>query len=206
MQNKFNMAYLEGFSNGPVIWRYGLFVLCGAFVLCLGYAFDMQSQLAGLRQSREQEFVLHQLFEYKEQEVLKLSVYQAQIQAMTINLSQMLQNFPSKTELPFLLEEISHVGLDLGLKFELFKPLEQEDKVFYIQRAVKISLTGQYHALAYFVSQVAHLKQLIILGDFILKPVDSTLDAGNSLQKREPEELNLTMIASTYRYVEEHAI
>ena len=127
----------------------------------------------------------------------------------------LLLRLPGKTEVPGLLEDISTVGHEQGLRFSLFKPLPEVSKEFYAELPIEIQVTGNYHQLASFVSDVSALERIVTVDDF-----DITLnkEKSQSSQKAKPSNktqsgnkkhavgtsLIMKLTAKTYRYSEEN--
>jgi type IV pilus assembly protein PilO len=106
----------------------------------------------------------------------------------------MLQQLPGKTEIPNLLVDISQTGLAAGLDEKLFKPENEIRKGFYAEKPIRIVVNGSYHEFGNFVSDIAALPRIVTLHDIDISPV--TGDDGN--------ELVLTVLAKTYRYLDEN--
>ena len=53
--------------------------------------------------------------------------------------------------------------MNRGLQFESFKPGEIETKEFVAELPITIKMTGSYHALAGFVSDVSNLSRLVVI-------------------------------------------
>lgn len=89
-----------------------------------------------------------------------------------------------------MLEDITRTGLGAGLEFEEIKLLPETAQQFYIELPIQITVTGNYHDLATFVSGVASLPRIVTLHDFDVKPAseDST------------SQLRMQILAKTYRY------
>jgi type IV pilus assembly protein PilO len=62
-----------------------------------------------------------------------------------------------------LLSEINQAGINRGLQFELFKPGQVRLHDFYAELPIEIKLTGNYHALAGFTSDIANLQRIVTL-------------------------------------------
>jgi type IV pilus assembly protein PilO len=61
------------------------------------------------------------------------------------------------------LSDINQTGIKRGLQFESFKPGEVETKEFVAELPITIKMSGSYHALAGFVSDVANLSRLVVI-------------------------------------------
>ena len=113
-------------------------------------------------------------------------------------LKQFLTQVPTDFEIPNLIEDISKLGIANGLKFELIQPETEIKDGLLTVLPIKIVVTGQYHQLAKFITQIAMLQQIVILGDFMAS--HSTM-ATNHLQKwRAKNELILEMIVKIFCY------
>jgi type IV pilus assembly protein PilO len=71
----------------------------------------------------------------------------------------------------------------------LFKPEKEKPLDFYAELPVSIKVTGSYHELAEFVSDVAALPRIVTVGNLSI-----TADKGGRL--------SMTATAKTYRYLE----
>ena len=84
----------------------------------------------------------------------------AEVQAQVELLERQL---PGRAEMDALLSEINQAGLERGLQFELFKPGKAQLFDHYAELPIDIKLSGSFHALAGFASDVANLSRIVIL-------------------------------------------
>ena len=92
-----------------------------------------------------------------------------------------------------LLTDINQAGLGRGLQFELFKPAERESaKDFYAELPITIKVTGNYHDLGSFASDIGKLSRIVTLNDISL----STGKDG----------LVMDAVAKTFRYLDEEEL
>jgi type IV pilus assembly protein PilO len=93
-----------------------------------------------------------------------------------------------------LLIDINQAGLGRGLAFELFKPAERENFTeFYAELPVNIKVTGNYHDLGAFASDVAKMPRIVLLTDLKLDPPKDGV-------------LSMEAVAKTYRYLDEEEV
>ena len=78
-------------------------------------------------------------------------------------LTQLEQQLPEKAAMDATLSDINKTGIKRGLQFESFKPGEVEAKEFVAELPITIKMSGSYHALAGFVSDVANLSRLVVI-------------------------------------------
>ncbi|CAN5387354.1 type 4a pilus biogenesis protein PilO [soil metagenome] len=162
------------------------------FILFMGYLFDIKFMLDKLQSAQQQEIQLKSLLEIKQQETASLKIYQIQLSSIKKNFSALVQVLPTRTEVPGLLDDISKTGLANGLEFSLFKPLAEKQKDFYTELPLEISVIGNYHQLAKFISQISALGRIVTLHDFSLQPIANSTGGV----------LRLDIHARTYRYTE----
>lgn len=165
-------------------------VVLGLVLLGLGYYFHIQDLEDDLNAQVTQEQTLREQYATKAFQAANLEAYTAQMKEMETSFGAMLRQLPSDTEVPGLLEDITRTGLGAGLEFEEIKLLPETAQQFYIELPIQITVTGNYHDLATFVSGVASLPRIVTLHDFDVKPAseDST------------SELRMQILAKTYRY------
>ncbi|WP_426150457.1 type 4a pilus biogenesis protein PilO [Pseudomonas sp. DC3000-4b1] len=165
-------------------------ILLALLLLGLGYYFRLQDLEADLDAHIAQEETLRQQYATKAFQAANLEAYTAQMKEMETSFGAMLRQLPSDTEVPGLLEDITRTGLGAGLEFQEIKLLPETAQQFYIELPIQITVTGNYHDLAAFVSGVASLPRIVTLHDFDVKPASQ----GNASQ------LRMQILAKTYRY------
>jgi type IV pilus assembly protein PilO len=163
-------------------------VICAA-VLFAGYWFDTKEQMQMLEQQQAKENELKQTFEKKQADAANLEAYKEQMAEMEKRFGALLLKLPSKTEIAELLVDVSRVGLDAGLEFELFKPGTEVPRDFYAEFPINLRVKGSYHELGNFVSGVAALPRIVTIHDL-------------SMKKDKEGELTMTATANTYRYLD----
>jgi type IV pilus assembly protein PilO len=79
------------------------------------------------------------------------------------------------------LTDINQAGLGRGLQFELFRPAPQETRRdFYAELPITIKVTGSYHDIGAFASDIGKLSRIVTLENIALAPMAKgglTLDA-----------------------------
>jgi type IV pilus assembly protein PilO len=92
-----------------------------------------------------------------------------------------------------LLTDINQAGLGRGLQFELFKPATQEKMAdFYAELPIAVKVTGNYHDMGAFASDVAQLPRIVTLNDLSIANDKGTL--------------TMDAVAKTFRYLDEDEI
>ena len=89
-----------------------------------------------------------------------------QLKEIEQSFGALLKQLPNKAEMDALLTDINQAGLGRGLQFELFKPAAQERMAdFYAELPITVKITGNYHDMGAFASDVAQLPRIVTLND-----------------------------------------
>ncbi len=160
-------------------------------ILVGGYWVLIKDKRADLETSEARELQLKQEFREKQQKAANLAAYERQLEEMEDMLATMLQQLPSRTEMPALLVDISRTAQGSGIDTELFEPRGEVLQDFYAEQPINIRLTGTYHEFGAFVSAVASLSRVVILTmrDISLQPIDGG-------------RLRMEGTVTTYRYLD----
>lgn len=181
--------------NDPGGWP-GDIQACALFLLLIviitaGYFLDWQSQLNTLQDVRAEEQTLKDTYLIKKTNAVNLPILRQQLQDIEQSMNALLKQLPDKSEMEALLVDINQAGLGRGLQFELFKPAADEIiKEFYAELSVSIRVTGGYHDIGAFASDVARLPRIVTLNDI-------------SITQGIEGKLVLDATAKTFRYLEE---
>lgn len=180
-------------GNWPIIPK--ALALCGLLILILfaGYWFDWQNQLADLDIAKEKESQLRETFISKKKQVVNLDTYRRQLKDLEQAFGALIKQLPNKAEMDALLTDINQAGLGRGLEFELFRPANSETLTeFYAERPISIRVTGNYHDLGAFASDVSRLPRIVTLNEISITP--------------SGQALTMSAVAKTYRYLDENEL
>lgn len=181
----------DNIGSWPAWAHAGALIIVAAIILAAGTWYFVLPKQAELKQAQKHEQQLKQTFIDKHAKVASLDDYKKQVAHMRAQFGELLDQLPTQTEIPSLLNDISQIRLASGLEEKLFKPRPTVDKDFYIILPNAMTVTGQYHELATFVSRVASLPRIVTLNDVDITPVESGTDG----------ELRMNLSVNTYRYI-----
>ncbi len=172
-----------------------LLAVLGALIAA-GYVADWQGQVEELAQGAEQEVKLKDEYKNKKQQSVNLDLYRQQLREIDNSFGALLKQLPNKSQMDALLVDINQAGLGRGLQFELFKPAPTETmKDFYAELPVSVRVTGSYHDMGQFASDIAQLSRIVTLNDIVVGPAGK--DAGV---------LAMDATAKTFRYLDEEEV
>lgn len=169
-----------------------VFVLVG--IVVLGYFVDWQEQLDELDAGRLQETKLKDEYVTKEQQAINLDLYRQQLREIDSSFGALLKQLPNRSQMDALLVDINQAGLGRGLQFDLFKPAPTETKrEFYAELPVQLKITGGYHDMGQFASDIGQLSRIVTLNDIAL-----TADNNGRL--------TMDVTAKTFRYLDDDEV
>lgn len=178
-------------GNWPVLPKLGVLVLMLLLLVFGGYWFDWKDQLDELASERQKETDLRAKFLDKKAQAINLEAYRKQLADIEQSFGAMLKQLPNRSEMEALLTDINQAGLGRGLQFELFRPAQAETmSEFYAELPITIKVTGAYHDIGAFASDVSQLSRIVTLNDI-------------ALQIDKEKGLTLEAIAKTYRYLDD---
>lgn len=194
MNLNLNELDINDIGNWPWVAKGIMILFITVSIIALGFWFDTKKQLRVLEQYEQEEQTLRQTFEVKQQQAANLEAYQEQMKTMKASFGALLRQLPEKTEVPGLLEDISHQGLATGLEFRTIRLLPEKEIDFYVELPIEIAVIGTYHQFAEFVSNIASLPRIVTLHDFVIKRLST---------ENTDERLMMNITAKTYRYTAE---
>jgi len=160
----------------------------------IGYFVDTSSQLEDLEKMRGEETRLKDQYLDKKKTAINLDLHRQQLREIDTQFGALLRQLPNRSQMDALLVDINQAGLGRGLQFELFRPAPSEiTREFYAERPISVKVTGSYHDMGAFASDVGQLPRIVTLND-----VTITADPvkGASL-------LTMDATARTFRYLDD---
>jgi type IV pilus assembly protein PilO len=181
-------------GNWPWPVKAGAMIIIFVVIQVAAYFVFWQAQTEQIEKGRNDVAKQKEVFLEKKKLAVNLEAYKQQRAEIEQAFGALLKQLPNKSEMDALLIDINQAGLGRGLAFELFKPAERENFTeFYAELPVNIKVSGNYHDLGAFASDVAKMPRIVLLTDLKLDP---------------PKEGVLTMeaVAKTYRYLDEDEV
>lgn len=181
-------------GSAPILVKLGVLLLVLGLIVFASYWFDWQDQIERINNEANKEVGLRKTFLTKKSEAINLPLYQKQLEDIEKQFGALLKQLPGKSEMDALLTDINQAGLGRGLQFELFKPASGEIRQdFYAELPISIKITGNYHDIGAFASDVSKLSRIVTLNNIALAPSGAKGGGG----------LTLDATARTFRYLDE---
>ena len=172
-------------------WSAKLFVLVlmFVFIMVLAALLDWRDQWDQLEAGRKEEETLRQNWYGKKAQAVNLDAYRQQLKDIEQQFGALLKQLPNRSEVDALLTDINQAGLGRGLEFELFRPGAQRVADFYAELPIQIRVTGSYHDMGAFASDVAQLSRIVTLNNIAIQG--------------DKNALSMEAVAKTFRYLDE---
>ncbi|MEX8191807.1 type 4a pilus biogenesis protein PilO [Comamonas guangdongensis] len=195
LQEKIQRQFRNLDPNDPSVWPslpkallYLVVALAVAAVLWFVMLKDYEDEL---EQERNTEVTLRQDYQQKLVKAASLDALKKQREQVAQYVTQLEKQLPSKAEMAALLSDINQAGLGRSLQFEVFRPGAIVTKEYYAELPITLKVTGRYHDIGAFASDVAFLSRIVTLNNLSIAP------AG-----KEADILTMDATARTFRYLD----
>jgi type IV pilus assembly protein PilO len=170
-------------------------LLLGLFlaILLAGFFLDWRDQWDALGAAEQVEVGLKTQYAEKKNRAINFDLYVQQLSEVEQSFGALVKQLPNRSEIDALLTDVNQAGLGRGLQFELFKPAAQERMAdFYAELPIDIRITGNYHDMGAFASDIAQLPRIVTLNDVAISAEKGTLA--------------MDAVAKTFRYLDDEEI
>ena len=180
-------------GNWPMLPK--IVVLVGIFlsILVAGLFLDWRDQWDALTAAEQVEVGLKVKYTEKKNRAINFDLYVQQLSEVEQSFGALVKQLPNRSEIDALLTDVNQAGLGRGLQFELFKPAAQERMAdFYAELPIDIKITGSYHDMGAFASDIAQLPRIVTLNNVAISADKGTLA--------------MDAVAKTFRYLDDEEI
>ena len=185
--------------NNPASWpslpKNLLYVVTCAVVIFALWWFWLSSVNDELIAEQQTEQTLKDQYKAKLVQAVNLEALKKQLVQVQQYVSQLEKQLPSKAEMDALLSDINQAGLGRSLQFELFRPGSVDVKEYYAELPIAVRVTGSYHDIGLFASDIANLSRIVTLNNISLVP-----------SKEREGLLTMDCTAKTFRYLDQEEI
>jgi type IV pilus assembly protein PilO len=197
LQEKIKGQFSDLDPKDPSVWppvpRYGLFVLTTVLVIvALWFAWLSGSQ-DELQAAQAEELSLKEDYKVKLTKAVNLDILKKQREQVQQYVTLLEKQLPSKAEMDALLSDINQAGLGRSLQFDLFRPGQVAVKEYYAELPISIKVTGRYHDIGAFASDIANLSRIVTLNNLSIAP-------------KQDGTLSLESTAKTFRYLDQDEV
>ena len=185
-----NELDINDIASWPVLAKSILIAFVCVLIGGAGYYMLISDSIKQLDQTRQQEIELKSQFEVRAPQASSLTDYREQMIQLEEMLKNQLKQLPNKNEVAGLLDDISYIATNNGLKLLRINWEPEIKREFYTELPMRIDLSGQYNQLGQFSADIAALPRIVLLGSFTV----------NKEAKDGSDNLIMSVQAKTYRY------
>ncbi|OYY95453.1 MAG: pilus assembly protein PilO [Hydrogenophilales bacterium 28-61-23] len=191
--SELNNLDLKDITSAPAPVRAMVLVVLFLAILAAGWYLVWSDAQRGLDAARLEEKTLRDSYSIKKGQVFHYEEHKRRLVEVEHSLAAMLRQLPDRSQMDALLADINQAGVGRGLEFDLFRPGGETPADFYATLPVSIKVSGSYHDIGGFVSDLAKMPRIVTLHDVALTPGKDNL-------------LSMDARVQTYRYLDENEI
>lgn len=188
----------------PSVWpQVPKLLLClaiAAATVALAWVLHLSSSEEELQTARQEEGRLREDYQKKLTKAVSLDGLKKQREQVQLYVTQLEKQLPSKAEMAALLSDINQAGLGRSLQFELFRPGAVIVKEYYAELPIAVRISGNYHDMGAFASDIAHLSRIVTINNISIAP--ATAAPSTPGKSTDGGSLVLDATARTFRYLD----
>ena len=170
IQRQFKNLDAKDPSAWPLLPKIILCAFIAVAVAGVSWFAFLQDYEMQLNMERETEVALRSDYQKKLVKAVSLDALKKQREQIQQYVIQLEKQLPSKAEMAALLSDINQSGLGRSLQFELFRPGQVVARDYYAELPISIRVTGKYHDIGAFASDIAHLSRIVTLNNMAIIP------------------------------------
>jgi len=191
--DELNKLDLKTLADWPLPTKLAALAILFVAIVAAGWWFDWRGGMETLDAAKQKDAELSSVFTTKKNQAINLEAYKKQLADIEQAFGALLKQLPNKQEMDALITDVNQAGLGRGLQFDLFKPQAETVSEFYAETPINVKVTGGYHDIAAFVSDVSKLSRIVTLQNIALVPAKDGV-------------LNMDAVVKTYRYLDDEEV
>jgi type IV pilus assembly protein PilO len=176
-------------ASWPLVPKLALCLTVTASIVIALWFVWLNASAEELEAEQAKEVGLRADYQKKLTQAVNLEALRKQREQVQQYVTQLEKQLPSKAEMDALLSDINQAGLGRSLVFELFRPGQVSVREYYAELPIAVKVSGRYHDIGSFASDIAHLSRIVTLNNLNVTPT------------REGA-LTLEATAKTFRYLD----
>jgi type IV pilus assembly protein PilO len=193
LQSQFRNLDRKDPSRWPLLPRALLWLVIATGVVAAAWFLFLTQFKDKLETEQAKEIALRSDYQAKLTKAVNLAALKRQREQVQQYVLQMEKQLPSKAEMAALLSDINQAGVGRSLQFDVFRPGQVVVREYYAELPITLRVTGRYHDIGAFASDVAHLSRIVTLNNISITPGRD----GN---------LGMEATARTFRYLDDTEI
>jgi type IV pilus assembly protein PilO len=177
----------------PLLPRLAVCVALMALIVTALWFAWLKSSDEELQAEQAKEVTLREDYSKKLAQAINLEALKKQREQVQQYVTQLEKQLPSKAEMDALLSDINQAGLGRSLSFDVFRPGQVSVKEYYAELPITLKVTGRYHDVGSFASDIANLSRIVTLNNLSVVPGKDGV-------------LTMDATAKTFRYLDKDEV
>jgi type IV pilus assembly protein PilO len=152
-------------ASWPIVPKAALCALVTVAIVVALWFVWLTSSAEELEAEQKKEEGLRVDYQKKLAQAVNLDALRKQREQVQQYVTQLEKQLPSKAEMDALLSDINQAGLGRSLAFDHFRPGQVSVKEYYAELPISIRVSGRYHDIGAFASDIAHLSRIVTLNN-----------------------------------------
>ncbi len=157
-------------ASWPSVPQYALFLAVSIAIVAALWFVWLTGEDDILKQEEATEVTLRADYKVKLAKAVNLEVLKKQREQVMQYVTQLEKQLPSKAEMDALLSDINQAGVGRSLQFEVFRPGQIAVRDYYAELPIAIKVSGKYHDIGSFASDIANLSRIVTLNNLTIVP------------------------------------
>jgi len=174
-------------SSWPRAWRNALLLMLFVAIVLTGWQLYLMPEIDALERSEHDYAAVKSAYPEKHRRAMAFAHSARRIQDLEQRVKTLEQQLKTFIDVDLVLDGIGDAALQNRLQFEFARPGHTETKHGYVEAPIAIRLSGDYHDVVRFTTDIAAMTHLVILGDMRVSSAD------------RPGQVRLEAIALAYR-------
>ncbi len=180
-------------ASWPLVPRLAMCLLLMALIVVGLWFAWLQSSDEELQAEVGREVTLKADYSKKLAQAINLEALKKQREQVQQYVTQLEKQLPSKAEMDALLSDINQAGIGRSLNFDVFRPGQVSVKEYYAELPIALRVTGRYHDVGAFASDIANLSRIVTLNNLSVVPGKDGV-------------LTMEATAKTFRYLDQDEV
>ncbi|MEW6775423.1 MAG: type 4a pilus biogenesis protein PilO [Bdellovibrionota bacterium] len=176
----------------PVAARVGVLAAFYVLVVVIYYVAFYLDQVKVLEQQTKAFEQIHAKLVQTQNIASQIDTFIEEVEQLKEKLAQAQDQLPPDARMDVLIEQVTRLGKDNGLRFTKITPKNETSQGFYALIPIDFEMAGKYHAFGLFFSELAAQSRIMNVQGLKL-----------AREKNESNELKASFTVNTYRAIEQ---
>ena len=188
------MGVLDDFKKLPWFGQLLIFIVVAIAIVLVGYYLFITKMEQEIVRNKTELSTLQIDIQKGRESKARTEQFKQELKRIEVQLEFLRKILPEKEELADLYTKIQERASHFGLQVVSFKPGNAQEKEFYTEYPIDVSLNSDFHSLAKFFEEIGHLQRIVNISTIVM--------AGKTIKDKQEFTLEARIVASTYTYKE----